>query len=95
MAPRNNLDKPLTPVTDVEQNMTKVESQPTTPESVVEEGIIEDLVAPSSLKTFLKKLALAGVEVRGLEPIPPEKRTHTRYFNVLTLFGGSFISILP
>lgn len=60
-----------------------------------EEGIIEDFVAPSSFKNALRKLATAGVELRSLEPIPAEGRTHTRYYNVATLFGGSFFSILP
>lgn len=60
-----------------------------------QEGIIEEYVASRSLATSLKVLATAGVELRGLEPVAPEDRTHKRYLNILTLFGGSFISILP
>ncbi|KAK5061081.1 hypothetical protein LTR84_007623 [Exophiala bonariae] len=63
---------------------------------VPEEGtIIDNYVAPQSLKSFLKSLATAGVELRGLEPVPLHERTHTRYYNIFTLFGGSFISLLP
>ncbi|KAM0540682.1 hypothetical protein ACHAPJ_013544, partial [Fusarium lateritium] len=58
-------------------------------------GIVERYVGPKGLKSILKKFMLVGIEMRGLEPIPPEKRTHTKYYNVLTLFGGSFFSLLP
>lgn len=47
------------------------------------------------LGTVLKTLAVSGVEMRGLEPVPPERRTHTKYYNIFTLFGGSFVSLLP
>jgi len=77
---------------DIEQNMEK---SATILETGQEEGIIEDFVAPGSLKHLLRKLTTAGVEIRGLEPVPPEARTHTKYYNIFTLFGGSFISILP
>jgi hypothetical protein len=60
-----------------------------------EDGIIENYVAPSSVKSFLRKLTSAGIEMRGLEPIPVEDRNHTKYYNIFTLFGGSFMSILP
>lgn len=60
-----------------------------------EEGIIEAFAAPSLFKNALRMLATAGVELRSLEPVPPEARTHTRYYNIGTLFGGSFFSILP
>ncbi|KAH8893042.1 hypothetical protein GQ53DRAFT_685576 [Thozetella sp. PMI_491] len=33
--------------------------------------------------------------MRGLEPIPLEDRNHTKYYNIFTLFGGSFMSLLP
>lgn len=64
-------------------------------EPLPEEGIVEDYAAPSTLKGFLQKLMTAGVELRGLEPVSPENRTHTKYYNIMTLFGGSFLSILP
>ncbi|KAL2823258.1 permease for cytosine/purines, uracil, thiamine, allantoin-domain-containing protein [Aspergillus cavernicola] len=60
-----------------------------------ENGDMEDFTPPMSLFGILKKLATAGVEMRGLEPIPVEKRTHTKYYNIFTLFGGSFLSVLP
>lgn len=61
-----------------------------------EEGtIIDNYVAPQSFKNFLKGLATAGVELRGLEPVPLQDRTHTKYYNIMTLFGGSFVSLLP
>lgn len=63
---------------------------------IPEEGtIIDNYVAPQSLKSLLKSLATAGVELRGLEPVPLQERTHTKYYNIFTLFGGSFISLLP
>lgn len=61
----------------------------------IENGIVENFATPRSLAGLLKKLATAGVEMRGLEPIPVEARTHTKYYNLFTLFGGSFLSILP
>lgn len=60
-----------------------------------EDGIVENFITPHSLTAILRKLAMAGVEMRGLDPIPVEKRTHTRYYNIFTLFGGSFLSLLP
>ncbi|KAJ5450439.1 uncharacterized protein N7458_006888 [Penicillium daleae] len=60
-----------------------------------EDGIVENFITPHSLTAILKRLAMAGVEMRGLDPIPVEKRTHTRYYNIFTLFGGSFLSLLP
>ena len=62
---------------------------------IAEDGIVDNSIAPRSLRGILKRLAMAGVEMRGLEPIPVEKRTHTKYYNIFTLFGGSFLSILP
>ncbi|KAK4446638.1 putative purine-cytosine permease [Podospora aff. communis PSN243] len=44
---------------------------------------------------FWEKLSGAGVELRGAEPIPEEKRTDTRYVNVLTVFATSMTSLLP
>lgn len=57
--------------------------------------IIENYAAPQSVKDFLRTLTTAGVELRGLEPVPWQERTHTKYYNIMTLFGGSFISLLP
>lgn len=60
-----------------------------------EDGIVENFITPNSLTAILRRLAMAGVEMRGLDPIPVEKRTHTKYYNIFTLFGGSFLSLLP
>ncbi|KPI44671.1 Purine-cytosine permease FCY2 [Cyphellophora attinorum] len=57
--------------------------------------IINSYAAPQSIKEFLRVLTTAGVELRGLEPVPLQDRTHTKYYNIMTLFGGSFISLLP
>jgi hypothetical protein len=74
----------------------KLEGQQNASLEVPEEGtIIDNYVAPQSLKGLLKRLATAGVELRGLEPVPLQERTHTKYYNIFTLFGGSFISLLP
>lgn len=73
---------------DVEQSAIDVHKE-------AQEGIIEEYVGSRSLAKSLRFLVTAGVELRGLEPVAPEDRTHTRYVNILTLFGGSFISILP
>jgi hypothetical protein len=59
------------------------------------EGSVEDRPQESWFGTIVNKLVVSGVEMRSLEPVPPEKRTHTKYYNILTLFGGSFLSLLP
>lgn len=106
----NSLIISIHPATTDPQKMANYDVESTTtPESKVklegdenailgmpEEGtIIDSYVAPQSLKGFLKSLATAGVELRGLEPVPLQERTHTKYYNIFTLFGGSFISLLP
>jgi hypothetical protein len=58
-------------------------------------GSIQDRPHQSWFGTIVNKLVLSGVEMRSLEPVPPEQRTHTKYYNILTLFGGSFLSLLP
>jgi hypothetical protein len=60
-----------------------------------ESEIIEHYAAPQSVKDILRTMTTAGVELRGLEPVPWQDRTHTKYYNIMTLFGGSFISLLP
>lgn len=49
--------------------------------------------APRS--SFWVGLSSHGVEMRGAEPVPVEKRTDTRYVNVLTIFATSMTSLLP
>ncbi|KAI1372398.1 permease for cytosine/purines, uracil, thiamine, allantoin-domain-containing protein [Hypoxylon crocopeplum] len=45
--------------------------------------------------SFWAKLSNHGVEMRGAEPVPVEKRTDTRYVNVFTIFATSLTSLLP
>ncbi|KAG4269127.1 hypothetical protein FPRO04_14776 [Fusarium proliferatum] len=84
------MDEKKTPNSDIESfaNHGRREVTP-------EEGSSEEFVVFLGLGRLLRKLAVSGVEMRGLEPVPVEKRTHTKYYNIFTLFGGSFTSILP
>lgn len=52
--------------------------------------VIEEFKGP-----FWQKVVNFGVELRGLEPVPPELRTDTRYVNILTLFSTTSIGLLP
>ena len=45
--------------------------------------------------SFWRKLASYGVEIRGVQPVPAEQRTDTRYLNVFTLFSTSMCCLLP
>jgi hypothetical protein len=81
------------PSTTVEKS--DLESSQPTPQNEVVEDFTPPVSTSSSFGTLLKGLTTAGVEMRGLEPIPPEKRNHTKYYNIFTLFGGSFVSVLP
>ncbi|KAI1459888.1 permease for cytosine/purines, uracil, thiamine, allantoin-domain-containing protein [Annulohypoxylon moriforme] len=59
-----------------------------------EVGEIEDQFhAPRS--SFWATFSDHGVELRGAEPVPVEKRTDTRYVNVFTVFAASMTSLLP
>ncbi|KAF5666216.1 purine-cytosine permease [Fusarium heterosporum] len=56
--------------------------------------------APPKLRTgiFLewnKLLLKAGVEENGVQPVPSEERTHTRYSDLFTMFCTGLLSILP
>lgn len=55
---------------------------------------IEEQFQKSNLSIWAK-LSSHGVELRGAEPVPVEKRTDTRYINVLTVFATSMTSLLP
>lgn len=76
-------------VLDVEKGATETSSRGTS-----EIGEVDDLfeTPPSS---FWAKLSDHGVEMRGAEPVPVEKRTDTRYINVFTIFATSMTSLLP
>ncbi|KAI0881326.1 permease for cytosine/purines, uracil, thiamine, allantoin-domain-containing protein [Annulohypoxylon maeteangense] len=59
-----------------------------------EVGEIEDqFQAPRS--SFWATFSDHGVELRGAEPVPVERRTDTRYVNVFTVFATSMTSLLP
>ena len=68
---------------------------------VPQEGTIEVYSPPpavtpwKNVQDVFQKLTTVGVELRGLEPVSPENRRHTAYYHIMTLFGGSFLSILP
>jgi hypothetical protein len=44
-------------------------------------------------KSFWASLVNRGVEIRGALPVSPENRTDTRFFNVLTVFSASMLSL--
>lgn len=73
-----------------------VESNP--PTKVIASESIElqdDFHVPNIASTFWEKLLDAGVELRGAEPVPPEKRTDTQYLNTFTVFATSLTSLQP
>ncbi|KAL7623597.1 hypothetical protein AAE478_005149 [Parahypoxylon ruwenzoriense] len=78
-------------VRDVEMGPSKQPS-PSTRTSEVDD-IEDQFQAPNS--SFWAKLSNHGVEMRGAEPVPVEKRTDTRYINVFTIFATSMTSLLP
>ena len=58
-------------------------------------GFEDALETPKIAPSFWQKLSFAGVEMRGAEPVPVEKRTDTQYINVFTIFATSMTSLLP
>lgn len=42
-----------------------------------------------------QKLSSYGIELRGVQPVPVEERTDTRYINVGTWLGAAMICLLP
>lgn len=91
------MDNKSPTTTDLEAHGLKAEHDHiSSSESINSKDVmVEDYVTPRSVTHFIKKLALAGVKIRGVEPVPPSQRSYTRYYNIFTLFGGSFISVLP
>ncbi|KAK1835301.1 putative purine-cytosine permease [Podospora conica] len=70
--------------------------------SDIERGVTTEINASSADDAFeepktglWERLSGAGVEMRGAEPVPEEKRTDERYLNVFTVFGTSMTSLLP
>ncbi|KIW19652.1 hypothetical protein PV08_00226 [Exophiala spinifera] len=70
-------------------------SQEGTMEPSKEMIIRDDLEPPKIGASFWEKLSFAGLEMRGAEPVPVEKRTDTQYINVFTIFATSMTSLLP
>jgi hypothetical protein len=55
----------------------------------------DDFHAPSRGRAIWERLSGAGVEMRGAEPVPVEKRTDTQYANIFFIFATSMTSLLP
>jgi hypothetical protein len=58
-------------------------------------SVRETIAAPSFGSGIWAKLSSNGVEMRGAEPVPEEKRSDTRFVNVFTIFATSMTSLLP
>jgi hypothetical protein len=58
-------------------------------------SVQENIATPSFGSGIWSHLTSAGVEMRGAEPVPEEKRTDTRFVNVFTIFATSMTSLLP
>ncbi|KAI1765039.1 permease for cytosine/purines, uracil, thiamine, allantoin-domain-containing protein [Hypoxylon sp. FL1150] len=56
---------------------------------------VEDQFLQTPKSSFWAKFSDYGVEMRGAEPVPVEKRIDTRYVNVFTVFATSLTSLLP
>lgn len=60
----------------------------------VEEGIVWKPEAQQNPKWY-QRLLDAGVEDNGIKPVPVEKRTDTRYYNLYTVFATALLCVLP
>ncbi|KAH7025676.1 permease for cytosine/purines, uracil, thiamine, allantoin-domain-containing protein [Microdochium trichocladiopsis] len=91
----------MSDISSVDKTTTKADIAPKDLESgSTKEGITAgvettDQFARPAKSTWWAKLSDNGVELRGAEPVPVEKRTDTRYVNVLTIFATSMTSLLP
>lgn len=61
----------------------------------VEAAEVRPLSGPRALLLRAQAGLLAGVEVRGMSPVPPEERTVTRYSNVFSIWFCISVSLLP
>lgn len=87
MAP---LEKDLVQDTDTKQARDLEKSAYNSPvESIKEED--------AAVRRFpwLRKLATYGVELRGIVPVPLEKRTDTRVVNIFSLWFTASCCLLP
>ena len=55
----------------------------------------DEFQIPKVASGLWKKLSSAGVELRGAEPVPVDKRADTRYLNTFTVFASSLTSLQP
>lgn len=79
----------------ITQDLETGSSQEGTIEPTKEIEIQDALEPPKIAASFWEKLSFAGLEMRGAEPVPVEKRTDTQYINVCTIFATSMTSLLP
>lgn len=60
----------------------------------VEEGVVWKPEAEQNPKWY-QRLLDAGVEDNGIKPVPVERRTDTRYYNLYTVFATALLCVLP
>jgi hypothetical protein len=80
----------VTPSRDPEKNIPSSEDA-----SVREAQEIDDVPIPKTGHNLWEKLLNAGVELRGMQPVPEALRTDTRYLNICTILLSSMTSLLP
>ncbi|EAS31582.2 NCS1 nucleoside transporter [Coccidioides immitis RS] len=79
-----------------EEKIMGVERHVENTASVKVDDDTEDTFRPPSIGLAVwQKLLGVGVELRGLEPVPLDKRTDRRYINICTILAASMISLLP
>lgn len=78
---------------DAARDVEKGAGESMSAETSEADEIDDQFQAPRS--SFWAKFSDHGVELRGAEPVPVEKRTDTRYVNVFTVFATSMTSLLP
>lgn len=59
----------------------------------VSPGVVE--TAPKWKKLFYKAVTFGRIELRGVQPIPMEERTETRFINIFTLWWCMNANLLP
>lgn len=79
--------------------MSKVDALEDVERSISKEAgtvaIHDTFEEPRTGHSLWSKLVGTGLELRGSEPVPVEKRTDVRYLNVFTIFATSMTSLLP
>lgn len=91
----------MTDSTDVESaassrnDKTAVDIEKAAAAGDVEAAEVRPLSGPRALLLRAQAGLFAGLEVRGVSPVPPEERTVTRYFNVFSIWFCISVSLLP